>query len=122
MLLALCAAYSSASVADDDLPAADAAAGRPVIKFNRWQEDWSVLANPDVPREPFDDLKYIRLSDDDPKAYSCFLIYLSTSAFRNRQPAAIVRAGERQSLPYFLPIPASNFVHCLPTDTHFSCV
>jgi hypothetical protein len=69
MLLALCAAYSSASVADDDLPTADETAGRPVIKFNRWQEDWSVLANPDVPREPFDDLKYMRLSDDDPKSY-----------------------------------------------------
>jgi hypothetical protein len=27
---------------------------RPAIMFNRWQEDWSVLADPRVPREPFD--------------------------------------------------------------------
>jgi hypothetical protein len=35
---------------------------RPKILFNRWQEDWSVLANPAVPREPLDSLKYIDLS------------------------------------------------------------
>nr|WP_277182228.1 alginate export family protein [Caballeronia sp. BR00000012568055] len=34
---------------------------RPVIKFNRWQEDWSVLANPCVPKRPLDSLKYIPL-------------------------------------------------------------
>ena len=44
----------------------DAASGacdskRPVVMFNRWQEDWSVLANPCVPREPLDGLKYIPL-------------------------------------------------------------
>jgi hypothetical protein len=42
---------------------------RPAILFNRWQEDWSVLADPRVPREPFDDLKYIPLSPVDPKTY-----------------------------------------------------
>ena len=42
---------------------------RPSIMFNRWQEDWSVLANPNVPREPFDDLKYIPLSKTDPQTY-----------------------------------------------------
>jgi hypothetical protein len=35
---------------------------RPSIMFNRWQEDWSVLADPRVPREPLDGLKYIPLS------------------------------------------------------------
>jgi hypothetical protein len=40
--------------------------------FNRWQEDWSVLADPRVPREAFDDLKYIPLSPDDPKTYLSF--------------------------------------------------
>ncbi len=40
--------------------------------FNRWQEDWSVLADPRVPREPFDDLKYIPLSDDDARTYLSF--------------------------------------------------
>jgi hypothetical protein len=42
---------------------------RPAILSNRWEEDWSVLADPRVPREPFDNLKYIPLSPDDPKTY-----------------------------------------------------
>jgi hypothetical protein len=42
---------------------------RPKILFNWWQEDWSVLANPDVLREPLDVLKYIPLSKNDPKTY-----------------------------------------------------
>jgi hypothetical protein len=42
---------------------------RPAILPNRWEEDWSVLADPRVPREPFDSLKYIPLSLDDPKTY-----------------------------------------------------
>src|ERR1700761_7377903 len=42
---------------------------RPEILANRWQEDWSVLADPRVPREPFDSLKYIPLSLYDPKSY-----------------------------------------------------
>lgn len=36
-------------------------ATRPAVMFNRWQEDWSVLANPCVPRKPFDSLKYVPL-------------------------------------------------------------
>jgi hypothetical protein len=39
-------------------------AKRPVVMFNRWQEDWSVLKNPCVPREPLDSLKYIPLGGD----------------------------------------------------------
>ena len=54
---------------DPAAPADDAAPARPAILFNRWQEDWSVLANPAVPREPFDDLKYIPLSAADPDTY-----------------------------------------------------
>jgi hypothetical protein len=42
---------------------------RPAIEFNRWAEDWSVLADPDVPREPLDELKYIPLSNTDPRTY-----------------------------------------------------
>jgi len=45
---------------------------RPAILSNRWEEDWSVLADPRVPREPFDYLKYIPLSPDDPKTYLSF--------------------------------------------------
>jgi len=40
--------------------------------FNRWQEDWSVLADPRVPREPFDELKYLPLSAFDPHTYVSF--------------------------------------------------
>lgn len=42
---------------------------RPPIMFNRWQEDWSALADPRVPRQPLDELKYIALSAVDPKTY-----------------------------------------------------
>src|ERR1700756_5363479 len=42
---------------------------RPTIAFNRWAEDWSVLADPDVPREPLDALKYIPLSSYDARTY-----------------------------------------------------
>ncbi|QND94544.1 hypothetical protein SY91_01946 [Burkholderia cenocepacia] len=33
-------------------------AKRPTVLFNRWQEDWSVLANPCVPRVPLDGLNF----------------------------------------------------------------
>lgn len=42
---------------------------RPTLLSERWQEDWSVLANPNVPREPFDSIKYIPLSATNPKTY-----------------------------------------------------
>lgn len=45
---------------------------RPAIMFNRWQEDWSVLADPRVPRMPFDALKYIPLVATDPSYYLSF--------------------------------------------------
>jgi Alginate export len=72
LLLAGAVAYvaAPASHADDGDPASTPAAPkRPEIQFNRWQEDWSVLANPDIQREPFDNLKYIPLSSDDPRTY-----------------------------------------------------
>jgi hypothetical protein len=49
-----------------------AAPQRPAIMFNRWQEDWSVLADPRVPRQPFDEFKYIPLSDTDRYTYLSF--------------------------------------------------
>jgi hypothetical protein len=54
--------------AGDEAPAGPAPE-RPGMMFNRWEEDWSVLADPRTPREPFDELKYIPLSPDDPKVY-----------------------------------------------------
>lgn len=44
---------------------ADAVPVRPAVLFNRWQEDWSVLADPRVQRKPLDELKYISLSATD---------------------------------------------------------
>lgn len=36
---------------------------RPAIKSNRWQEDWSALADPALRTEPLDRLKYLPLGD-----------------------------------------------------------
>jgi hypothetical protein len=58
---------AQAQVNDGNANAAPPA--RPAILPNRWEEDWSVLADPRVPREPFDNLKYIPLSAYDPKTY-----------------------------------------------------
>jgi hypothetical protein len=55
-----------------DSNSATTAPTRPSIMFNRWQEDWSVLADPRVPREPLDGFKYIPLSAYDPKTYLSF--------------------------------------------------
>ncbi|MBI1685696.1 alginate export family protein [Caulobacter hibisci] len=45
-------------------PGAALAAERPAIKVNRWQEDWSVLADPARRTEPLDGLKYVPLGPD----------------------------------------------------------
>jgi hypothetical protein len=64
--------WSGSTAADEaEQPAAEIPA-RPSMLFNRWQEDWSVLADPRVPREPLDDLKYIPLSAEDPESYLSF--------------------------------------------------
>ena len=54
-------------------PQADAqTVARPTIAFNRWSEDWSVLADSNVPREPLDELKYIPLSTSNTRTYLSF--------------------------------------------------
>ncbi|WP_175704410.1 alginate export family protein [Burkholderia ambifaria] len=76
LLAAGAATYAGTAAGADasSAPAAAAAAGtsctakRPTVLFNRWQEDWSVLANPCVPRKPLDALKYIPLGGD-PSTY-----------------------------------------------------
>ena len=55
-----------ASTSDTILSDLNPAPERPAILFNRWQEDWLVLADPRVPRQPFDEFNYIPLSDVDP--------------------------------------------------------
>ena len=49
---------------------------RPAIAFYRWKEDWSVLADPALRTRPGDALKYISLSDEDPKRYLSFGVTL----------------------------------------------
>lgn len=60
----LCVLSPALASADDD-----SAPKRPSILTNRWQEDWSVLADPKLRTEPFDPLKYIPLMPGDPKSY-----------------------------------------------------
>jgi hypothetical protein len=68
--MAACVASSPAR-ADELAPApVSEAPQRPAIGFNRWQEDWSVLADPRLRTEPFDNLKYIPLSDSNPLSYA----------------------------------------------------
>jgi hypothetical protein len=54
---------------DSDPASTPAADQRPRIGLNRWQEDWSVLADPKLRTEPLDNLKHIPLSSDDPESY-----------------------------------------------------
>ncbi|MFM0554287.1 alginate export family protein [Paraburkholderia sediminicola] len=60
-------------------------AKRPVVMFNRWQEDWSVLANPCVPREPLDGLKYIPLGGD-PASYLSLGVNMRERVESNNAP------------------------------------
>ncbi|MDB5634940.1 MAG: hypothetical protein JWR49_3795, partial [Tardiphaga sp.] len=61
--------WSSVAAADDQAAKAPAKPQRPAILTNRWQEDWSVLADPSLRTEPFDNIKYIPLFVTDPKSY-----------------------------------------------------
>src|SRR5262249_45466886 len=70
-----CAAVATWLIAPPQVARADDPTSipqRPAIMFNRWQEDWSVLADPRVPRQPFDEFKYIPLSDTDRYTYLSF--------------------------------------------------
>ncbi|HLW12558.1 MAG TPA: alginate export family protein, partial [Casimicrobiaceae bacterium] len=60
-------------------------AKRPVVMFNRWQEDWSVLANPCVPREPLDGLKYIPFGGD-PASYLSLGVNMRERVETNNAP------------------------------------
>ena len=69
---ALCLIAALQTARADDQSSQTSTPQRPAIMFNRWQEDWSVLADPRVPREPFDEFKYIPLSDTDRYTYLSF--------------------------------------------------
>jgi hypothetical protein len=51
---------------------AEDAPKRPDIKTNRWQEDWSALANPALRTEWYDPIKYIPIQPGDPRSYISF--------------------------------------------------
>lgn len=68
----LMAAAATGALPDTASATPPAPPPHPAILFNRWQEDWSVLAQPNVPREPLDDLKYIPLSAGHPETYLSF--------------------------------------------------
>jgi len=65
------AASGGRAVAEDSASFAEASAkpARPALLSNRWQEDWSALADPALRTEPWDSLKYIPLFVTDPKSY-----------------------------------------------------
>ncbi len=68
-LLAVSAIGGAAAAQDDTGAARTDAPLRPKISFNRWQEDWSVLADPRLRTDFLDSLKYIPLSSRDPASY-----------------------------------------------------
>ena len=68
----LAGCFGAATAQDSAAEAGSSTVSRPTIAFYRWQEDWSVLSNPSISRQPGDAFKYILLSDNDPKRYLSF--------------------------------------------------
>ena len=66
----VCLAAQVTRAEDDNPQSANPTPERPAIHLNRWQEDWSVLADPALRTEPLDNLKYIPLSSGDPNSYA----------------------------------------------------
>jgi hypothetical protein len=66
----ICLAAHVTRAADDNASGTNPTPERPGIHLNRWQEDWSVLADPALRTQPFDSLKYIPLSSADPNSYA----------------------------------------------------
>ncbi len=66
---------------------AGGAAARPALQANRWQEDWSALADPALRTEPLDDLKYIPLGSGEPQRYLSFGATLRERFESNSAPA-----------------------------------
>ena len=71
LLIALCGVHASivTLMGQGITPEPEVVTQRPTILPNRWQENWSALADPRIKRERFDNLKYIPLSNDDPGTY-----------------------------------------------------
>ncbi|RUL72514.1 alginate export family protein [Dyella choica] len=69
---------------------------RPAIAFYRWEEDWSVLADPRVPRQPGDALKYLPLAAADPYRYLSFGLTLRERFVSTDPPLFGVTHGRHQ--------------------------
>jgi len=75
------------------------ALSRPNLLSQRWQEDWSALADPTSRTEPLDALKYIPLSDDG----SAYLSFGANARERVEYlDAALFGVAERKSNTYLL--------------------
>ena len=70
---------------------------RPAINFYRWQEDWSVLADPRLRREPGDAWKYVPFSSSDPKRYLSFGLTLRERVVSADPAQWGVRQGRHQT-------------------------
>lgn len=70
---------------------------RPAINFYRWQEDWSVLADPRVRRQSGDALKYIALFKHDPKSYLSFGLTVRERFVSVDPPRFDVQGGRHQN-------------------------
>jgi hypothetical protein len=72
----------------------------PAIRSNRWEEDWSVLADPSLRTGPLDVIKYIPLIPGDPKSYLSFGATVRERYEFNDAPA--FGAGDKRSDGYLL--------------------
>jgi hypothetical protein len=96
-LALLCMGCAVAHAQSDGPPSESPLPVRPSIQFYRWQEDWSVLKDPRLRTEPGDALKYISLSNIDPKRYLSFGLTVR-ERFVSVDPALFgVDGGKRQN-------------------------
>jgi Alginate export len=70
---------------------------RPTIHFYRWQEDWSVLADPALRTDWADRLKYIPLAADDPQSYLSFGLTVRERVEYNNAPSFGVSGADGQT-------------------------
>ncbi|WP_239949735.1 alginate export family protein [Dyella terrae] len=75
-------------------------AERPALRSNRWQEDWSVLADPSLRTQWGDALKYLSLSNSDTKTYLSFGVNLRERT--EMQDAASFGIGHNPNNTYLL--------------------
>lgn len=85
-------AWSQQGADDTTTATAPLTATRPAIRANRWQEDWSALADPAMRTQAFDRLKYIALGSN---AYASLGLNLRERVESNDEPAfGIGRDGD----------------------------